>query len=50
MKNNYELDACGLSLDISRQRLSDSQWKEATAVQDNLWYEELKRIKNIIDF
>lgn len=21
-----------------------------TAVQDNLWYEELKRIKNIIDF
>ena len=21
-----------------------------TAVQDNLWYEDLKRIKNIIDF
>lgn len=23
---------------------------QGTAVQDNLWYEELKRIKNIIDF
>lgn len=31
MKNNSELESCGLILDISRQLLSVSQWEEALA-------------------